>query len=55
MNLVDEEHIALVEIADDCRKIARPFYRWSRGYAQVNAEFTRNDMGQRRLAQAGWS
>ena len=30
MNLVDEEHIALVEIANDCCNIARPFYRRSK-------------------------
>jgi hypothetical protein len=27
MNLIDEEHIALTEIANDCSKIACSFYR----------------------------
>src|ERR1700687_5592289 len=55
MDLVDEQHVPLVEIVYDGGKITSAFDRRPRGHAQVDAELARDDMRQRGLAEAGRS
>ena len=53
MDLVDEENIARLEIGEDGGKIARLGQHRSGGGAEIDAQFARHDLRQRRLAQAG--
>ena len=52
MNLVDEEHVALFEVADDRGEVAGALDRRPRGRAHVDPELARDDMGERGLAQS---
>jgi len=54
MNLIDKQHVALVEIADDGRQIAGSFDGRSRGDSKIDPEFARDDVRQRGFAQARW-
>ena len=53
MNLVDEQHVARFEIGELRREIARLGDDRARSGAEIDAELARNDLGQRRLAEAG--
>ena len=52
MDLVDEQHIARLQIGEDRREIAGPLEHRARGLAQVDAELGGDDVRQRRLAEA---
>ena len=51
MNLVDEQHVARLQIGEQCREIAGPLEHRARGLAQVDAELGGDDVRQRRLAE----
>ena len=53
VDLVDEQHVALVELGEDGGQVAGPLERRARGDLQVGAQLGGDDAGQRRLAQAG--
>src|ERR1700722_13796640 len=55
MNLIDEENVALIEVVDEGGEIAGALDRGARGGAEVDAEFARDDMGERGLAESGWA
>ena len=52
VDLVDEEHVALFEIGELRREIARLGDDRAGGRAEIDAELARHDLRQRRLAQA---
>ena len=52
MDLVDEQHIALFEIGQQRREIAGLGNHGARGGAKADAEFARDDLRQRGLAEA---
>jgi hypothetical protein len=52
MDLIDEQHIARLQIGQDRRQVAGPLQHRSGGLAQADAEFGGDDVRQRRLAQA---
>ena len=52
MDLVDEQHVARLEIGEQRREVAGPFEHRSRRLAQVDAELVRENVRQRRLAEA---
>ena len=49
MDLVDEQHVAVVEIGEDGGEVAGAFERGPAGDAQRDAELGGDDAGQRRL------
>src|SRR5260370_23471827 len=49
---VDEEHVALFEVIDDCGEVAGAFDGGAGRPAQIDAEFARDDMGERGFAEA---
>ena len=51
MDLVDEQHVALVELGEDRRQVARPLERRSRRDVQMHAHLGGDDARQRGLAQ----
>ena len=51
MNFVDEEHVARLEIGELGRKVAGFGDDGSRRRAKVHAEFARDDLRERRLAE----
>ena len=53
VDLVDEEHVARLEIGQERREIACPRQHRARGRAKTDAELARDDLGQRRLAETG--
>ncbi|ENN87306.1 hypothetical protein RHSP_25949 [Rhizobium freirei PRF 81] len=53
MNFIDEEHVALLEIGQQCGKIARLGDNRPGGGAEIDAELLGHDLRQRRLAEAG--
>ena len=52
MDLVDEEHVALLEIGEECREIAGLGDDRPRRGAEIDAELARDDLRERRLAEA---
>src|SRR5207245_8221361 len=52
MYLVDEQHVALIEAADDCGQVAGPLDRRSRGRTHADAALACDDMGERGLAES---
>ena len=50
MDLVDEQHVALLEIREQRRKVSGLDNHWSRGCTKVDAELARHDLGERGLA-----
>ena len=52
VDLVDEQHVARLEVGQQRREVARPLEHRARGLAQVDAELVRDDVRQRGLAQA---
>ena len=53
MDLVDEQHVARLQIGEQRREIARPRDHRPGGGAEADAELARDDLRQRRLAEAG--
>ena len=53
MDLVDEEDIAILEIGEERRKVAGLRDHRPRGRAEPDAELSRDDLRERRLAEAG--
>src|SRR5439155_21819114 len=53
MDLVDEQHVALFEIGEQCGKIAGFRNHRTGSGAKADAEFARDDLRQRGLAEAG--
>src|SRR5271169_1514567 len=53
MNLVDEQHVVLFEVVDDCGQVGSALDRRAGGDVNVDAELARNDMRERSLAEAG--
>ena len=53
VDLVDEEHVALVELGEDGGQVAGPLERRARGDVQADAHLGGDDAGQRGLAQPG--
>ena len=52
MNLVDEQHIALVEIRQQAGKISSLLYDWAAGNLHVAAHLAGENAGERGLAEA---
>ena len=55
MDLVDEEDVALLEIGEERGKVPRLGDDGPRRGAEVDAELARDDLRERRLAEAGWA
>ncbi len=55
MNLVDKEHIALFETGEHGRQVPGALQHRARGTLDLHAHFLGDDIGQRGLAQAGWT
>ena len=53
VDLVDEQHVALVELGEDRRQVAGPLERRARRDVQVHAHLGGDDARQRGLAQPG--
>ena len=53
MDFVDEQHVALFEIGEQCGEVARLGNDGTGGSAKADAEFARDDLRQRGLAEAG--
>ena len=53
MDLVDEQHVAFVELREDRSEVAGALECGTRRDVEVDAELVRHDSGHRRLAQAG--
>ena len=53
VDLVDEEDVALLEIGEQRGEVAGPGDHRARGRAEIDAELARDDLRQRRLAEAG--
>ena len=51
VDLVDEEHVALLEIGEQRREVARLGDDRAGGGAEIDAEFARDDLRQRGLAE----
>ena len=52
MDLVDEQHVARLQVGQQRGEIAGPFEHRPRGLAQVHAQLAREDVGQRGLAES---
>ncbi len=52
VDLVDEQNVALLEIGQERREIARLRDHRTGGRAEIHPQFARHDLGERRLAQA---
>ena len=52
MDFVDEQNVALFEIGEDRGEIARLGDHRARGRAEIDAEFARDDLRERRFAEA---
>ena len=51
VDLVDEQHVALFEIGQECREVARLGDDGAGGGLEVDAQLARHDLGERGLAQ----
>ena len=51
MDLIDEQHVARLEVGEQRREVARPLQHGSRGLAQVDLELVRDDVRERGLAE----
>ena len=52
VDLVDEQHVARLEVGQQRREVARALEHRARRLAQVDAQLVRDDVRQRRLAEA---
>ena len=55
VDLVDEEHVALAELAEDGGEVAAPLEGRARGDVQPDVHLDGDDVGEARLAEAGGS
>ena len=55
MNLVDEEHVVLFEVVDDCGEVGGALDGGTGSHVDVDAELARDDVCERGLAEAGRS
>ena len=55
MNLIDEQHIARLQVREQRGEIAGTFEHGTRGLAEVHPELAGEDVGERGLAEAGRS
>ena len=53
MDLVDEQHVARLQVGEQRGEIAGPLEHRTGGLAQVHAELVRDDVRERGLAQPG--
>ena len=53
MDLVDEQHVVLVQVGQQCGQVAGLLDHRSRRLAQVDAQFVGDHVAERGLAQAG--
>ena len=53
VDLVDEQHVAVLQVGEDRREVTRPFERGARRDVQFGADLVGDDVRQRRLAQPG--
>ena len=51
MNLIDEEHVAFLQVRQQRRNVSRLFDRRPRRGTKLRAHFIRDDMRERRLAK----
>ena len=54
MDLIDEQHIARLQVGQQRGQVAGPLEHRTGGLAQIDAQLGGDDVGQRRLAQARW-
>ena len=52
MDLIDEQHVARLQIGQQCREIAGALQHGTGGLPQIDAQLVRDDVRQRRLAEA---
>ena len=52
MDLVDEQHVARLEVREQRGEVAGPLEHRARGLAQVHADLVRDDVRERGLAEA---
>ncbi len=50
---IDEQHVARLEIGEQCRQIAGALEHRARGLAQIHFQFVGDDVRQRGLAETG--
>ena len=55
MDLVHEEHVALLEVREDRGEVAGAVERRAGGGLEPDAELIGDDARERRLAEAGWA
>src|SRR5207248_4646548 len=55
VDLVDEEHVAVVEVGEKRGQITRPLERRARGHAEPHTQLRRHDAGEGGFSQARWS
>src|SRR5262249_52745460 len=55
MDLVDEQNVVLLEVAEQRREISRALEHWAAGLPQPDAHFMRDDVRQRGLAEPWWT
>src|SRR5262249_42438070 len=53
VDLVDEQHVARLEVGEQRGQVAGPRDHWTRRHAKADAKLTRHDLRQRRLAEPG--
>ena len=53
VDLVDEQHVARLQVGQQCREVAGPLDHRPRGRAEADPELARDDLRQRRLAEPG--
>ena len=53
MNLVDEQHIAVLELREDRRQITCSFEGRTRRHLEVGTHLSGDDVGERGFAEAG--
>ncbi len=55
MNLINEQHIAWLQVCEHRHEVALPFNRRAAGDTQAHAHFGGNDLRQGGLAEARWA
>ena len=55
MDLVDEQDVAILEIGEECSKVARLGDHRPRGGAEADAHLAREDASDRRFAETRWA
>ena len=52
MNLIDKQHVVIVQIGQECSEVPRPREYWARRDSKSDAELCRHDSSKRRLAKS---